>query len=655
MSGISLSSNINAKFLQKLAMAASSGTPSASYRSNQVPSDTSKINFTDALRFGARSFTSIIKNLNTTVSVVNTSEANMMQLVGIIKEMKDVIKKSVEPGVGEPARKRLNSDFVALASKFKTTVVNAKIGTYEILDRDSLAEVFSNIGLSPDVSQSFGKLFDNFLLRPKDPLLASEVVDNSKDVRIPASAFRRTGSPSYSSGKDTNAALSAGASGTTPGSIATSASVYAASDSSLVPPTNTVYVKTATGTSKLSVEAGYDVSLKYVNPASGYSVIESTQDFIGGSSPLANPQLFLVDDTGNVVQQITNLAAGTTLNNISLSSDSKTFLYSYTDSLSNQFLEKGTVASFGDVPSTTLIDSGAFQFDNVRLSSDASHVAYLSNGVAYLRDSGGTGVADPTVSALTDVRDIGFLSTGEVALFRSASGVASTQDWNVSKISYGGSLSTVQSGLYGGRFQTLEENSTSGTGYFSLYDSTSNRISLYDENNLINAISLSATDSIDSLSLAYNADGDVDLGFAGSVGSISGDSDKELYSLRASGSIAKRSTKYDEIFDLSRTIVRKPDAYRLMADIEDLEKYLNKNIETLAQARNLLVENAQVIRATGLAFLSVAQNIKSSDTAESLAAQIRVSVRQNARGALAQAENLDPLIVAALTGGQSLG
>ena len=156
------------------------------------------------------------------------------------------------------------------------------------------------------------------------------------------------------------------------------------------------------------------------------------------------------------------------------------------------------------------------------------------------------------------------------------------------------------------------------------------------------------------MSLAYKAGGgtDVDIGI---VGILQGDPDIEFYRLTTNPlyNTGQQSTKstidYDQLFDSDQTINTRPDAERVLSDLKALKDQIDSNTEVLDSLKEALQENVELVRAAGKAFLNIADQLNSRDNAQTLAEKIRQAIRRNSYGALSQADNLNSIVVAALT------
>lgn len=104
-----------------------------------------------------------------------------------------------------------------------------------------------------------------------------------------------------------------------------------------------------------------------------------------------------------------------------------------------------------------------------------------------------------------------------------------------------------------------------------------------------------------------------------------------------------------ELFSNSRRINTAKEAIQIQEDLVALNNQIQTNLEGFKELRGVLAENAFLVRATSIAFSSVAEQINSIDDANDLAQALRKEISRNAQSVAAQAENLEPLIVAALT------
>ena len=118
--------------------------------------------------------------------------------------------------------------------------------------------------------------------------------------------------------------------------------------------------------------------------------------------------------------------------------------------------------------------------------------------------------------------------------------------------------------------------------------------------------------------------------------------------------IARSSRKVGDMFDSERRIRNRPEAYQFLSQVVALEKQIDRNVKALDNLQGVVLENLKLVRAAGFAFLEQSdEQIRSPQSAEAVARELRIKIRQNAGAAIAQAENLEPITVASLLLSQS--
>jgi flagellin-like hook-associated protein FlgL len=112
-------------------------------------------------------------------------------------------------------------------------------------------------------------------------------------------------------------------------------------------------------------------------------------------------------------------------------------------------------------------------------------------------------------------------------------------------------------------------------------------------------------------------------------------------------SVSRQTTNFEEIFDSERLINERPEAYRVAVDLAALKRQITKNVKALDESTEVILSNIKLAQGAGFAFLD-ASNTQGIGSPEEAAQIVRDKIRRNASGALAQADNLEPLLVAAL-------
>ncbi|NLF24342.1 MAG: VCBS repeat-containing protein, partial [Deltaproteobacteria bacterium] len=300
-----------------------------------------------------------------------------------------------------------------------------------------------------------------------------------------------------------------------------------------------------TGGAKMSLSSTTAFTVKTVNETTGYSVIESTEDFLGRNAGGHN-QLFIVDNTGTVVHQVTdNAADGVSYSCVGISADDLKLSYVVQDSVALQDrLYSTQLTAIGDYAgqTTDLRTTGALaSMSNLAVSDDFSHVALQQNAATYLYDTA-SWTEDATLAADATIKKLSFIDNNTLAVARDSD--ANTSADTVSLYSYGdGTFTDVLSGVDIDKFTALQVGSGS-TGYFAYSSAAAEDLNdVYikkgNGSDVISYDSAGAADTIVTLSMAYGPSNTVDLGIFGIL-TNEGDEVAELYRMQGlSGTTGK--------------------------------------------------------------------------------------------------------------------
>ncbi len=107
-------------------------------------------------------------------------------------------------------------------------------------------------------------------------------------------------------------------------------------------------------------------------------------------------------------------------------------------------------------------------------------------------------------------------------------------------------------------------------------------------------------------------------------------------------------TPVTEIFSKDRSLMNRADAFAILNDLKELKGQITKNLKALDKSLDVLQKNTELARAAGLGMLEISNKVTSASDADSLAHDLKNYIRKNARQALSQAANLEPLAVANL-------
>jgi hypothetical protein len=102
------------------------------------------------------------------------------------------------------------------------------------------------------------------------------------------------------------------------------------------------------------------------------------------------------------------------------------------------------------------------------------------------------------------------------------------------------------------------------------------------------------------------------------------------------------------LFGSDANLLSAGGAYQILQDLKALKKQIENNREVLQYARDFIQQNVSLVQATSNALLTTSGQIRSADSADSVAAAVRNQIVADARGALTQANNLEAIAVASL-------
>jgi flagellin-like hook-associated protein FlgL len=646
---------VNESFVLRFAGLAS-GSGGAVTKSNATSTTIST-----GLRFGAQTFAKAVQGLNAGISFLNISRGTLEKLTEITDKLITLTERSTKISTSADARKGLNLEFKRLASDFQEVVEQAKFGERNVLNVEDISELFTTLGLDRESSESIAAIFKEFSTPDEDEQLASEEVKGTRPYFLPRAAFNNPVSDnSYYLEKITDAPIVGTGLTTIPGGISTVNSVYTATDDILNQNTGNVSLFTQDiGGSLTTLPANSlstDISLKAVNENTGYSVIQSSENFLGFNASNFN-QLFLVDADGTVVHQFTNEASNVSFGGVSISNNDKTIAYSRATGadLTVRTIVAGTIGENPASSTNTLLEtlSVSDTVYNMRISNDASYVGYIRIvGGAFtvqLRDVA-TNTPDAFLAAdVSAIGDFDFYENNKIALARNGNDI---KLYTAGSGSYVDFLSATSLETF-----AVLQKTTGSQGYIGYFDNSDNTLRIYgasDSSTVVASHTIGTGDLNYNLSMAFNSSGQVEAMLAAELPSYSGDTGLELYRLKAnraaSGAtgLARSSAEYETIFDGTIDISTRPMAYRMLHDLKALRKQMQDNSKAIDYATDIIGKNIDLVRAAGFAFLDLSSSVTSEDQADQVASKLRDEIRKNARGALAQAENLQNIVVAAL-------
>lgn len=118
---------------------------------------------------------------------------------------------------------------------------------------------------------------------------------------------------------------------------------------------------------------------------------------------------------------------------------------------------------------------------------------------------------------------------------------------------------------------------------------------------------------------------------------------------QAYSATAAFTVDYEKVFDDEVTINTRPNAYKVLADLNALKDQITGNMKALDNGIEVIGKNIDLVRSAGLAFLELSEQITTEDDADAVAKQLNRMIKADAPAALSQAENLESIVVAALS------
>jgi flagellin-like hook-associated protein FlgL len=595
MAVTNLSSVVNSKFILRFAGLAGSGS------SRNPLSGSSTTSISSGLRFGAQAFGQAVQGLNAGISFLNVTRGALEELTEITDKLITLTEKATKISTSSDARKNLQLDFDRIARDFEELVDSGKFGNRKVLSLTDMSEIFTTIGLDKKSSDSIAEIFKQFSAPDSDEdSLASQEVKGTRPYIVPTAAYRKlTSDNSYYLEKISDGPMTAGG-------ISTVNSVYTATDDILNQNTGHVAVFSQDVSGSLETMAAgvlsTDVTLKTVNEVTGYSVIESTENFLGFNGAGVK-QLFLVDTSGEVVHQFTNEATAISFGGVSISADNLTIAFSR---LSGTDLTVRTIDSavIGENPTAgvnTVLETLAIAdtVQDIQINNDGTYVGYIktvgASSTMQLRDTA-TNTADVFLQGETNlISSFGFYDDNKIAIKYDNGPNYDIKLYTDSA----GAYTNLKTGVDATTFKTLEMT-TGVVGYVGYYDTTTTKVSIYstsDGTTEIASHTLGSGDTVSTLALSFNSTGQAEAMIGGQLASYSGDSDLELYRLRAnpsasSGRAYARSTaEYETIFDGTVDILTRPNAYRMLHDLKAMKAQLADNIDGVNYATDIILKN----------------------------------------------------------------
>lgn len=512
MSGTSIRAVLNGGFINQLGALGTGVTRASEARDSlTLPNSSVQVNLGDSLRIGAQSFTKAVENLNLAASFVNLSESALLQLQEVTEDLISVAEEATRVGIGSQRRQRLDTKFRELATDFQELVDGASIGSTDYLSVSSLTDTFSQLGLSKERSQGIAQLLSSFITPTTDESLASEESLATSPVQVSREAYGGTiryenlGTSTYL------------------GSVSLTANSGGLSEVGGIVSNNsdTVSARVEAGfTSTILPGVSAKVTLLAVNEEEGTAIIASSDDLANTGTSFN--QAYLIDNKGNVLQQITNFTDARTILDASVSSDSELSVissYALATGLDYELYDYSSSGLTGDPNDATVTALANYASlglaSSIKINNEGTLVAYTNlSSEIHIYDVGTTVTTD--YNAVPDGSDLtfDFYTETDLVLFAATDAPSDTTEVFI--------LETVGSTITQyGETNAIRVNDVDGSiekGFFSVVQNT------------------------DSIAIHDYTSGDVVVGTLGSSGSYADFSERSIsYTLGAGLEVSRVS------------------------------------------------------------------------------------------------------------------
>jgi hypothetical protein len=174
-----VSSVVNSAFVARFS--GSGGSSSASAGNYQF-SSADEVSTT--LSTGTRTLTAAYQGLGQVIGAVNGSLA-ILEKLGEIAEDVVRVADSASRSTSSPQRAIFSAEYKRLGSAFKKVVEDAKLDNLDLLNKDDIAAVLTNVGLNPDSATAITEVLKSIITTSSEKSIADSEVKDPRSVRVP--------------------------------------------------------------------------------------------------------------------------------------------------------------------------------------------------------------------------------------------------------------------------------------------------------------------------------------------------------------------------------------------------------------------------------------------------------------------------------------
>ena len=592
-----------------------------------------------------------------------------------------VVENATRDGIGQSRRTNLDTKFQELSTQFKQILSTAAGRSYDGIKKTDLITVFQNLGFDESSSKTFVDLLNEFDYKSNTDnldVLATDSSQAKRPIKVPQSAYATTIRTVYNNGNGTfyqTATRTTNTASENYRDVKTgdfNGDTFA--DLAFLGSNGNITVTLGNGDGSFKAPSTYSFGVASAD-AKNISVTDLNGDGKSDITLLSpnsgNISTMLANSDGSFAAAITEaiIGSGSAIDSSFVSStitkvdgDSNPDLVSVIDSgimvnLGNgdgTFKAAATTIPIGGVAPTsfTTLDYNNDGKTDIAITSSSGLKIYQGDGTGNFSLAQSLTDATTTSSNLTskDVNGDGYAdliaadsATGKVRVWLNSSGTYSASTTLASV----GSVTSVQTG----------DINNDGFADIVAISGANNKVLTYfgNGNGTFNAAITSTISSNAQAGLLkdFNNDGLSELVTGdNTVSGIDNMTFSESTPTVVDSTGRRGSTQdYGSLFAAGRNIKSRPDAYKMLADLKALDKQLDTNIASMKDAFTFVVDNMQMLRGVGLAFIDATKELiqRKPNSADQIAAIVEEKVRNGGSKVAAQIGNLTNLSALAVS------
>jgi hypothetical protein len=196
-------------------------------------------------------------------------------------------------------------------------------------------------------------------------------------------------------------------------------------------------------------------------------------------------------------------------------------------------------------------------------------------------------------------------------------------------------------------FDGMEASSSGTLGYVGYLDNTKQFKIVTNKGGAVSSVDFSSANTLSDVSLAFR--GSTTRVVIGAVGQLGTDTSSHFYQATSARGDRKTLPEFSKLFGGDSDILSRASASSVINNLEAIRDRIDENQQKLNDAKDVIGTNLDLVRAAGIAFLDMSNQITGEPEARDVATELARRIRADAKSAVSQAGNLELIVVAALT------